>query len=783
MPNTIRAIQNTLNSGEISPRLKGRMDSPRYHNGLEQCTNALPMILGGATRRPGSVYAGTAVAAAVLLLPFKYATTTLTGIALAFTAGVVRFYADSQPVLVAGVPYELATPYSAAEIPELNFEQFKNELHLLHPAHQPQRLTCSGVDSWKIEALPIVNWPYLRPPDTSTIALTPSTISGIATVTASADLFQPGHVGSRFKINGGIFRVETVTSPTVVTGIFDQAIHVVNGVVQYMNEFTVTVDPALLTGNAAISLKAYSQKTVTTYRDLASDVYFDPTTNPTGIVSTVVHTTNLVGKFEEATDTINLAITKANMTGPATMKVTVRVRREIITADPGSFAGWIVVVDNSVTPTTLPAGITVAIAGYSQNMTGMETDYIWTEQAWSNLRGWPRAVTFHDQRALLAGTATFPNTIWMSRIANFLDYAEGALADDPTVLALASSPTPIVHLRATDRVYIFTLDREMTIDTGNAPLTPTNLQIRLRTTYGCCYHPPPALTSGQILFFGPSRITARTLSYRFDIDGFVAPDLALLAEHLLRDGIVDCCFAREPYSTFWAVTSTGNLISCTYDREQEVTAWASHQLGGAGLAISCTAVPDAKGRDQVYLAINRGGTVTIEYLDPEVMLDGTIRSTPVGEAWSGLGVYEGKTLTAVIDGVVVPDLTVAGGAVTIPFSGSQGVIGYPYTTTIKDTPLDLTSQGVTQLGAIIGMNRIRVRFDRTSDATVNGQPVPFRQFGGGLLDQAAPLFTGDQIVEHFGRSTEPDATQVTIIQEQPLPLTVLAIVKEVTVNG
>ena len=67
--------QNVLNGGEISPLLRGRVDQPRYNTGTRETLNFVPMPQGGATRRPGTRYLGTAKSQTSRLIPFVFSET------------------------------------------------------------------------------------------------------------------------------------------------------------------------------------------------------------------------------------------------------------------------------------------------------------------------------------------------------------------------------------------------------------------------------------------------------------------------------------------------------------------------------------------------------------------------------------------------------------------------------------------------------------------------------------------------------------------------------------
>ena len=66
-----------------------------------------------------------------------------------------------------------------------------------------------------------------------------------------------------------------------------------------------------------------------------------------------------------------------------------------------------------------------------------------------------------------------------------------------------------------------------------------------------------------------------------------------------------------------------------------------------------------------------------------------------------------------------------------------------------------------------------------SDAD-NLETLEFRSTGD-LMDEALPLFTGDVTTEFMG--DYDSGGQVMVIQDQPLPLTICAIISEMEINN
>ena len=72
----------------------------------------------------------------------------------------------------------------------------------------------------------------------------------------------------------------------------------------------------------------------------------------------------------------------------------------------------------------------------------------------------------------------------------------------------------------------------------------------------------------------------RELAYNFDVDGYVAPDMTILAEHITEGGLTQIAYQQEPNQIIYCVREDGEMVGLTYQREQQVTAWHRHIFGG-----------------------------------------------------------------------------------------------------------------------------------------------------------------------------------------------------------
>lgn len=209
----VRQIKTTFTSGEISRRLLGRGDLTAYDNGALTLSNVFIHPTGGITRRSGLAYVDS-VPGKGRLIDFEFNTEQT--YLLVLTDLQMDIYQN-------GVKVEtLSTPWSEAQLSQINWTQSADTLLICHPDIQPQKITRSGAGLWSINAWNfytddngVNHQPMFKFADQS-ITLTPSGTSGNITLTASSDVFNPLHAGLFLSIGGKQVQVTSYASPTVV---------------------------------------------------------------------------------------------------------------------------------------------------------------------------------------------------------------------------------------------------------------------------------------------------------------------------------------------------------------------------------------------------------------------------------------------------------------------------------------------------------------------------------------------------------------------------------------
>lgn len=399
--------------------------------------------------------------------------------------------------------------------------------------------------------------------------------------------------------------------------------------------------------------------------------------------------------------------------------------------------------------------------------------------------GYPAAITFFEQRMVIGGTKAEPTVVNGSVSGDITNHIVGVGDSDGFEFVLAAATSRILHLAADRLIHVGTADKELNIEGGvEKPLTPTNVRIRSDSRAGTVETARPLILDDELLFITRHSKKLRGLTEKPGSESKqTAPDLSLVSEHLAALGMVTMAYQAEPRSTIWIVTSDGKLLSITFDKPHQVIAWAQHTTDGL---FKDVAVIPHNDTDQVWVAVSRtidGANRTyLEILDIGLNTDSSVVDTDVTgkTVWTGLSHLEGETVDVVGDGVVMPQQVVESGQITTPDPVKSIEIGLHYKTTIKDLPPEAPTNIGTSQGQSITTHSAIVRLHESIGCEINGEVIPFRSYGADNYDEAVQPFTGDKEASLLD---DDDNGVITIVQDQPLPLTVLAIIKEISVNG
>jgi len=423
----------------------------------------------------------------------------------------------------------------------------------------------------------------------------------------------------------------------------------------------------------------------------------------------------------------------------------------------------------------------------------------WAEGAWSANRGYPRAVTFYEDRLWFGGSDYLPQTLWASVTGDYENFKGGTNDDDALTYTINTQDLNTITWLSPGKVLaIGTANGEFTLS-GNQisdAVTPTSIRITPQTTYGCTGTVRPLRVASSVLFVQRSGRKVREYTYNFETDSYVAPNLTVLSEHITQAGLVDMAYQQEPYQVVWAPDTDGSLLGMTYERAEDVVGWHRQDIGGA--VESCITLPHWLGdQDVLWMIVNRtidGATVRyVEFMERYyndeyaffVDCGVTYEGAPADNI-SGLDHLEGETVAVLADGAVHPNVTVVGGEITLQVEASVINIGIPFTATLRTMPIEAGARDGVAQGKIQRINNVVMRLFETGPglwygASVDSLDELHLRTAADLMNNPVPLFTGDTDALPWPGEYQQGA-QMVVRHQLPTPCTLVALMPQVTTN-
>ncbi|HEL3158074.1 TPA: hypothetical protein UMF67_001793 [Stenotrophomonas maltophilia] len=730
-------VKTNFTGGALSPRLYGRTDIDRYQSSAKVLENVLVLVQGGVERRYGLRYGQPAKHGDKHAELIPYVFNRDQAYMLEFGDAYLRVFLQDGSQVVREttpgvfVPYEIQTDYAEADLAAIDYVQSGDTMFLFHESYPTRRLRRFGDAAWVLEDVPWVNVPYaevgLRP--AASITLDSADLGPGRTLTASAAAFMASDVGREIETEGGLALITAYTSTTVVT-------------VDVLTPFPGLVIPAgewVITGSPFTTLTpTWSGGTGNEQPAVGAAI--------TLTLSVAGWRTDDVGKWVD----INAGLVQITAVTSAT-------------------------VASGELRKTMSA--LVAAPAFAWSLMG---------NAWGGANGYPRTGTFYEQRLWAGGSRLFPQTMWGSRIGEYLDFELGAEADDAISLSAASEQQDaITHLTTLGSLIALSAGGAVTArGTDDSAIAPNaKNKIKSQPNFGCSRVSPERI-GNELMYVQRAGRKIRALSAdRIDADMFAAPDITVLAEHLFKPGITGMAFQSEPEPVLFATVGDGTIATCTIDRDQEVIGWTTQKTQGRFDAVAVLPTEDGS---QVWAIVIRqvnGQQVRyVELFDASLCTDCAITGTsPTGETvWDGLGHLEGLTVKVKADGVELNDRVVAGGSITIERPAKAIEVGLKFTPRVELLRPALQTQEGTSQGGATGISRIVCRFLESIGGTVNGQTMFGREMGLGALDRPPVLFTGDKAIELLGWGKGD--FKVVIEQPQPYPFHLQSVITTISVN-
>jgi hypothetical protein len=748
-PNAFYAIQPAFTGGELSPDVASRVDLDKYQLALLQAENAIIRPYGAVTKRPGLVYCGEVKSSASKVLLYSFRFNVNLSYLLEFGVGYVRIWREGVYLNV-----ELATPYTAADLPNLRFVQSVDVLYIASGRHPVKKILRYSESSWQIQNM---NW--IQPPmgdlnPTDSLKVTPSATTGTITLTASASLFEATDVGSWMelsqRVSGSSVSITSGTSSAI--GVGDTWKVITHGTWKG----TVIVESS--TDNGATWLEE---------RRYTGNEDYNPTES---------------GNVDEYT----------------LMRVKVSTTSGTCTCD---FSAHSYTHTGYVAITAVSSG-TSATAIVKKRLGATTATADWKFSAWDSVDGYPSCAAFFQDRLCFAGSDAYPQRVWMSKTGDYENFGvekeAGTVTDDSAVTAdlLSLQSYRITHMVAGNDLILLTEGNEWTID-GSETVTPTSISPRSQQSYGA-NDVIPIRSGNRIVYVQRRGSIVRDMGYSYDTDSYAGMDLSLLVRHLIRGyELKDSTYAQEPDSLVYFVRGDGMLLALTYLYEQKVYGW-SHIVTDGEIESVC-AVSEGN-RDVVYVVVKRtvNGS-TKRYIErfaytPEtgtqqdyIMLDSAKRYSLVSatDTITGLSHLEGKKVLAMGDGYLFDPLTVEDGTITLPQASKNVVVGLPYTMKLEQPNFETQTNSGTMQGREKAVTSAIFRLTNSFGGEAGPDESTLNEmiYDVGRLELGENvLYSGDLNVTMAAGGFNKNG-RVFIRHDKPYPFTVSAIIRAVTFGG
>jgi len=740
--------------GEVSPSLISRTDTKVYNNSAQKIENFFLRAEGGVIKRAGlsKIYEfdtsiDTAKVQQHRLVPFIFSDDERYIVSLEHQKIRVFQIDTSNNVTLAAT---LTADSSGATIPitnlnmhEVTYAQAGDVMFIAHQTFMVRKLVRTGLTSFQMETKTFdtqsagakIYQPYFQFQDLG-VTLDPSASSGNGITLTTSEAYwdltgsQSGgnypdskHVGLTIKYHDQEITITSVQSATQATG---------NALATLKKKLKVD---SFRTDNGVATVEV----TLVNHGFSASDAF-------------TISNANTVG-----------GISASNLNGSRTVA-------EVI--DDNTF--------------TFNAG-----GNANDSVAGGGTPFLethapatnWSEQSYSVLRGFPGAVTFHQNRLWYAGTISQPDGLWASKSNEFFNFDIGDASDNDSIdiRAAIGEVNTIKHLVSNRDLQAFTSTDEFIVPAFvEKPTTPTNATIKRQTPFGSSSVRPYVFDGATVYVQGSGEIV-REMLFDDGQNAYTGQPISSLASHLIQNPIQASTLAGgidRAESYYFLVDANGTLGVFNSNRGEQRYGWTQFTSQGTFHSI-CTV------DTRVYAVVKFDkGDGTNKYILCE--FDSSF-NTDMAKTYSGSsGVFDvsadfanGAVLDVVSGTHYLGQFTVASGNIDVSAvdnSLSSAEIGFKFDVTLTTNPIDTMSQVGPITGEPRSMNKVILDLSNTLSVSVNNNNLIIRQVTDDL-SLARQSVTGKKEFRLLGYSKDP---QVTISQSAPLSLQVNSLIAEVT---
>jgi len=736
---TLFPNQDTFVRGELSPRLHSSASLQLYRAGLAKCENFLTLPHGGIRRRGGTYFAGETKTSSKKSRVVSFVPSADQAYALEVGDLYIRVY--SYGARVGAV--EVVSPWTEAELPDLQFYQSADQMWIAHPGHALRVLTRLSHTSWTLAEYATNDGPFdeinvtgttLTPADYGS-AVPPMTSNNTPSGLVSASVdgvngykvfdkalntdWQPpvGPAVLSYDLGAGVSKVVDAYSITADTatgadGLAMPSVWKFEG--SNDNVTWVTLDSRSAETDWANGEKRFFEfRNTTAYRfyrlDIAA-IWQEPGAAAIDLSELSLH--------EAGDSQTPFNLTASSITGindntgfqPSDVGRLIRLQ--------GSDGAWRWARIVARTSTTV-----VTIRLYGHALPDLSPIGNWRLGALHGGSSYSGTVTVYEERLAIARRFS----VFLSKTGDLDQFSPGEADDEGMEFVNAGGG------QANDIVWLADGDGYLLIATGGGiralsgsgvdeALTPSSFKNRRFKTHGAAAIQPVSAGS-SFLYVARSRQAIIELAAT-QYNRFASEEATQVSEHIPKNGVIELAVQETPDPVVYFPLDNGELGTFTHQPSQEVRGLHRQRVGGALTGASWAAVesvcvtPGADGdSDDVWLVVKRTiGGVTKRYIEVlqapaeyGVVMDsfnvdcGLTYSGAATGTFTGLTHLNGQTVDVLAGNKVYRGLTVVGGQVTLPggATATQAHVGLPYTSAADTLELDAGGRD----GSLIGRRK------------------------------------------------------------------------------
>jgi len=466
---------------------------------------------------------------------------------------------------------QIPTTWEAGDLGNIFFDQSEDVLFIACLGQRQSQIQRRTQRGWSVVRYYADDGPFLLP-NLTPITLTPGAVTGNTTLVASANYFQPGHVGALFSLT------QSGQQAVATLGMAGQA----TGTIRVSGLSNINPgDPAASQRAFAISISGTFDATVTLQSSLGvvgdwNDV--NSFTTPQlfnyddGLDNQVVFYRLIIKAGNYTSGVAACSLTYAESIQVGICRITTVVDGENATAD-----------------ILQPFGSTAATT-------------TWSEGEWSTWQGFPADLAFHEGR-LFQGTGV---ALDGSVSDAYASYDATVIGDAGPIdqSVTTGGADGIRWLLSLQRLIAGTAQQQVSIRAADYdyPITPTSFVARTCATWGAARVRPVKIDMIG-LFVGRDACRVFKLIFEFQFSDFRAHELTRLKQEMCAAGIVDLALQSYPDRRIWFVLADGTCAVLTYDEEDDVAAWTPATTQGNFERVA--AMPGSGLEDNVYFIVSR----------------------------------------------------------------------------------------------------------------------------------------------------------------------------------